>query len=201
MELTTKDSNQTVSVSDDIFDYVYNEGLIHQAVVSFMNNARSATSVQKTRAEVRGGGKKPWNQKGTGRARAGSSRSPIWRAGGVTFASGRPNYKQKLNKKMYRRAIRSILSELNRQGGLIVLDDFQCETHKTKDFVEKMKALSISNAFIILNEVSENAYLAQRNLYDFDICDVHTMDPVSLLRYEKVLVTRAAIQHIEEQLQ
>ncbi|MFI4918302.1 MAG: 50S ribosomal protein L4 [Legionellales bacterium] len=201
MEIITKDTNTQVQVSDDVFAYAYNEGLVHQAIVTYMNNARSGNSAQKTRAEVRGGGRKPWNQKGTGRARAGTIRSPIWRSGGVTFASKKRDYSQKLNKKMYKRALRSIISELCRTENLVVLSDFQCASHKTKDFINKMNGLDIKNALIIMSEVGESEYLGSRNLIDYDICDVTTMDPVSLLRYEKVVVTEAALKKIEEQLQ
>ena len=201
MEITTIDTKAQLQLNSDIFEYAYNEGLVHQAVVTYMNNARSGNSAQKTRSEVRGGGKKPWNQKGTGRARAGTIRSPIWRSGGVTFASKKRDYSQKLNKKMYKRALRSIISELCRTGNLVVVSDFQCESHKTKDFITKMTQLDIKNALIIMNEVGESEYLGSRNLIDYDICDVTTIDPVSLLRFEKVVVTEAAIKKIEEQLQ
>lgn len=201
MEFITKDTNKTFDVSDEIFAYPYNEGLIHQAVVSFMNNARSGNSAQKTRAEVRGGGKKPWNQKGTGRARAGSIRSPIWRSGGVTFASKKRDYSQKLNKKMYKRAIRSILSELYRNGSLIVVDDFQCSSHKTKDFVGKMQELNLLNALVVLHELGEQEYLGSRNLYDFAVCDSGSIDPVALLSFENVVITSDAVKSLEERLQ
>lgn len=201
MEITTIDTKAQLQLNKDVFAYAYNEGLVHQAVVTYMNNARSGNSAQKTRAEVRGGGKKPWNQKGTGRARAGTIRSPIWRSGGVTFASKKRDYSQKLNKKMYKRALRSIISELCRTGNLVVVSDFQCESHKTKDFINKMNQMDIRNALIIMNEVGESEYLGSRNLIDYDICDVTTIDPVSLLRFEKVVVTEAAIKKIEEQLQ
>lgn len=201
MEITTIDTKATLKVNSDVFSYAYNEGLIHQAVVAYMNKARSGNSAQKTRAEVRGGGRKPWNQKGTGRARAGTIRSPIWRSGGVTFASKKRDYSQKLNKKMYKRALRSIISELCRTGNLVVVSDFQCESLKTKDFLSKMNQLDLKNALIIMNEVGEGEYLGSRNLIDYDVCDVTTIDPVSLLRFEKVLVTEAAIKKIEEQLQ
>lgn len=201
MEITTVDTKNQLHLSEDVFAYNYNEGLIHQAVVAYMNKARSGNSAQKTRSEVRGGGKKPWNQKGTGRARAGTIRSPLWRSGGVTFASKKRDYSQKLNKKMYKRALRSIISELCRTGNLLVVSDFQCESHKTKDFAQKMNQLNINNALIIMSEVGENEYLGSRNLIDYDICDVTTIDPVSLLRFEKVVVTEAAIKKIEEQLQ
>lgn len=201
MELITKDTNAHLNVSDEIFGYNYNEGLIHQAVVAFMNNARSGNSAQKTRAEVRGGGRKPWNQKGTGRARAGTIRSPIWRSGGVTFASKKRDYSQKLNKKMYKRALRSIISELHRTGNLIVVSDFQCKSVKTKDFILKMNELELQNALIVMDAIGEHEYLASRNLYQYDVCDVSCLDPVSLLRYEKVLITEAAVKNLEEQLQ
>ncbi|KTD75443.1 50S ribosomal protein L4 [Legionella waltersii] len=201
MEASMIDKKSKLQLSDEVFGYTYNEGLIHQAVVTFMNNARSGNSAQKTRAEVRGGGKKPWNQKGTGRARAGTIRSPIWRTGGVTFASKKRDYSQKINKKMYKRALRSIISELLRSGNLLIVSKFQCDTHKTKDFISKMNQLEIKNALIIMSEVGENEYLSSRNLIDFDICDVTTIDPVTLLRFEKVVVTEEAIKKIEEQLQ
>jgi large subunit ribosomal protein L4 len=201
MEITIIDTKVQLQLNKEVFAYAYNEGLVHQAIVTYMNNARSGNSAQKTRSEVRGGGKKPWNQKGTGRARAGTIRSPIWRSGGVTFASKKRDYSQKLNKKMYKRALRSIISELCRTGNLVVVSDFQCESHKTKDFINKMNQMDIQNALIIMNEVGESEYLGSRNLIDYDICDVTTIDPVSLLRFEKVVVTEAAIKKIEEQLQ
>ncbi len=201
MDLISKDTNTKITVNEDVFAYNYNEGLIHQAVVTFMNNARSGNSAQKTRAEVRGGGKKPWNQKGTGRARAGTIRSPIWRSGGVTFASKKRDYSQKLNKKMYKRALRSIISELHRTGNLIVVSDFQCPTAKTKDFIKKMNELELKSALIVMSDVGEFEYLASRNLIEYDICDVASLDPVSLLRYKQVLMTEGAIKKLEEQLQ
>jgi large subunit ribosomal protein L4 len=201
MELITKDTNAQLKVSDEVFGYDYNEGLIHQAVVRFMNNARSGNSAQKTRAEVRGGGRKPWRQKGTGRARAGTIRSPLWRSGGVTFAAKKQDYSQKLNKKMYKRALRSIISELHRVESLVVVSDFQCQSPRTKEFVAKMKELNLENALIILKEVGENEYLASRNLNQFDVCDVNCLDPVSLLRFEKVLISEEAVKILEEQLQ
>jgi large subunit ribosomal protein L4 len=201
MQLSTKDTNTKLKVNKEVFGYDYNEGLVHQAVVTFMNNARTGNSAQKTRSEVRGGGAKPWKQKGTGRARAGTIRSPIWRSGGATFASKKRDYSQKLNKKMYKRALRSILSELHRNNHLLVVSDFQCPSAKTKDFIIKMKELDVSSALIITNEVGESEYLASRNLFEFDICDVAGVDPVSLLKFEKVIITEEAIKKLEEQLQ
>lgn len=201
MELVTLDTKVQIQVNDDVFAYNYNEGLVHQAVVTFMNNARSGNSAQKTRSEVRGGGKKPWNQKGTGRARAGTIRSPLWRSGGVTFASKKRDYTQKINKKMYKRAMRSIISELVRSGHLTVVSDFQCQSVKTKDFIKKMNELSLKNALIVMSEVGESEYLASRNLIDYDVCDVSALDPVCLLRYEHILMTEDAVKLLEEQLQ
>ncbi|MCX7114458.1 MAG: 50S ribosomal protein L4 [Gammaproteobacteria bacterium] len=201
MEIITFDTKEKLSVSPDIFNYPFNEGLVHQAVVAFLNNARSGNSAQKTRSEVRGGGRKPWKQKGTGRARAGTIRSPIWRGGGVTFASKKRDYSQKLNKKMYKRAIRSILSELYRRGDLLVVESFQTEDHKTKSFINKMKTFDIPDALIVMHEVTEEVYLSSRNLYEFGIADTHTVDPVVLLTFKKVIMTRDALQHLEEHLQ
>ena len=201
MQLITKDTQSEINLSSTVFEYDYNEGLIHQLVVTFMNNARSGNSAQKTRSEVRGGGKKPWNQKGTGRARAGTIRSPLWRSGGVTFASKKRDYSQKINKKMYKRAMRSIISELARTDRLSVVSDFQCASNKTKDFIVKMKELNISNALIIMHEVGETEYFASRNLKDFEVCDVYGVDPVVLLSYEHVLMTESAIRKLEECLE
>ncbi len=200
MQVTTKDTNSIVTLDPAIFECEYNQGLVHQAVTTFMNNARSGNSAQKTRAEVRGGGKKPWNQKGTGRARAGSIRSPIWRSGGVVFAAKKRDYSQKFNKKMYKSAMRSIISHLCRSERLIVLSDFQCSTSKTKDFILKMNELNLTNALIVMNEIGEFEYLASRNLIQYDVCDINALDPVSLIRYEQIVMTQDVIKKLEEQL-
>ena len=201
MEIIAQDSGAKIVVNPLIFNYEYNEGLVHQSVVTFMNNARSGDSAQKTRAEVRGGGRKPWKQKGTGRARAGTIRSPLWRGGGVTFASKKRDYSQKINKKMYRRAIRSIFSELNRRGDLIVLSNFQLESHKTKEFHASMKAIGVENALLIMKDITEEVYLGSRNLFEFGITDTYAIDPVILLSYKKVIITEDALKIVEEQLQ
>jgi len=200
MELKTQDTQTAVTLNDAVFGCDYNEGLIHQAVVAYMNKARSGNSAQKTRSEVRGGGKKPWAQKGTGRARAGTLRSPIWRSGGVTFASKKRDYSQKINRKMYQGAMRSIVSELHREGHLVVLSDFQCSTPKTKDFISKMQSLELNNALILVQDLGEFEYLASRNLHAFDVRDIVSIDPVSLLRFEKVLITEEALKTLEGQL-
>ena len=174
---------------------------MHQAVVTLLNNARSGNSAQKTRAEVRGGGRKPWNQKGTGRARAGTIRSPLWRSGGVIFAAKKRDYSQKINKKMYKGAIRCILSELYRTQRLVIVNDFQCTSIKTKDFISQMKSLELDNALIVMHEMGEFEYLASRNLIDFNLCMVEELDPVLLLSHDKVLMTTEAMKLVEEQLQ
>ncbi len=201
MQLTTRDTKQDILLSSTVFEYDYNEGLIHQLVVTYMNNARSGNSAQKTRSEVRGGGRKPWNQKGTGRARAGTIRSPLWRSGGVTFASKKRDYSQKLNKKMYKRAMRSIISELTRLGRLSVVSDFQCSSNKTKDFIVKMNSLDLKNTLIVMLDVGEFEYFASRNLKDFEVCDVNALDPIALMSYEHVLMTEPAIRRLEECLE
>lgn len=201
MEIITKDTQSTMTLCETVFDYPYNQGLVHQAVVTFLNNARSGNSAQKTRAEVRGGGRKPWKQKGTGRARAGTIRSPLWRSGGVTFASKKRDYSQKLNKKMYKRAMRSIISELLRTGCLTIVSDFQCASLKTKDFIKKMNELELTNALIVMNDVGEHEYLASRNLIEYDVCDVVSIDPYHLLKYKHVVMTSEAVTRLEEQLQ
>lgn len=200
MEIKTRDTKKQIALSEQIFGHEYNPSIVHQAVVTYMNNARSGNSAQKTRSEVRGGGKKPWGQKGTGRARAGTIRSPLWRSGGVTFASKKRDYSQKLNKKMYRKALMVILSELHRNNALSVVDMFECPTPKTKDFLGKMKELELNNALIILDEINENEYLASRNVPEYNICDALALDPYTLLYHEHVVVTHAAMKKIEEYL-
>ena len=201
MEIITNDTKASIAVSDVVFNTEFNEGLVHQTVVTYMNNARSGNSAQKTRSEVRVGGRKPWNQKGTGRARAGTINSPLWRSGGVTFASKKRDYSQKLNKKMYKGAMRCIMAELQRTGHLVVVSDFQCATLKTKEFLGKMQALNLKNALLVMQEVNEFDYLASRNLIDYAVCDVASIDPVSLLKFEHVLMTVEAVKTLEEQLQ
>lgn len=201
MNIIMQDTNKELIVNKEIFGYDYKEGLVHQAVVSFMNKSRQGDSAQKTRAEVRGGGKKPWRQKGTGRARVGSIRSPLWRSGGVIFAAKKRDYSQKINKKMYKRAMRSIVSELVRKDKLVVINEFKCESSKTKDFINKMKLLNISDGLVVLKEVNEFEYLAARNLRQYNVCDIKAIDPVCLLSFDKVVITEAAVRILEEQLQ
>lgn len=188
----------TVSVSEVAFGREFNQDLVHQAVVAYMAGARQGTKAQKTRAEVSGGGKKPWRQKGTGRARAGTIRSPIWRGGGATFAAKPRNFEQKLNKKMYRAALQCILSELNRQNRLIVVESFDVDAPKTKALVQKLAQYDLTDALIVTEEMSENLFLASRNLYKVGVIDVQGVDPVSLIGFDKVVVTVPALKKFEE---
>ena len=190
----------TVEVSEVTFGTEFNEALVHQAVVAFMAGARQGTRAQKTRSEVSGGGRKPWRQKGTGRARAGTIRSPIWRGGGKAFAAKPQDHAQKLNKKMYRGAMRAILSELVRQERLVVVDTFNAETPKTKQMVAQLKDLNVEKGLIISDEIDQNLYLATRNIPHVDTRDVQGVDPVSLIAHEKVVMTVAAIKKFEEML-
>jgi len=192
--------NGTVSVSDETFGKEFNEALVHQTVVTYMAGARQGTVQQKTRSDVRGGGRKPWRQKGTGRARAGTTRSPIWRSGGVTFAARPQDHSKKLNRKMYRGAMRCILSELLRQDRLIIVEQFAIESHKTKDLASKLKEFALDNVLIVAEEVAENLYLAARNLHNVDVLDVAGLDPVSLIGFEKVMMTVPALKKVEEML-
>ena len=200
MELVMKDAKSALEVNPTIFGREFNEALIHQVVVAYANGARQGTRAQKSRSEVSGGGKKPWRQKGTGRARAGSIRSPIWRSGGVTFAARPQDHSQKVNKKMYRAALQSILSELVRQERLIVVEQFAIDAPKTKDLVAKLKGLELNDVLIVTPEVDENLFLAARNLYKVDVRDVTGLDPVSLIAFDKVLMTAEAVKQIEEML-
>ncbi|GAB3373748.1 50S ribosomal protein L4 [Spongiibacter taiwanensis] len=190
----------TVQVSDATFAREFNEDLVHQVVTAYLAGARQGTRAQKTRSEVSGGGKKPWRQKGTGRARAGTTRSPIWRTGGVTFAAKPQDHSQKVNRKMYRAALRSILSELARQERLVVVEEFALEQPKTKLLVKALGEYGLSDALIVTEEVTGNLYLAARNLHAVDVRDVSGVDPVSLIGYEKVVMTVAALKKFEELL-
>ena len=200
MELSLKDASGALEVSEATFGREFNEALVHQVVVAYAAGARQGTRAQKTRSEVSGGGAKPWRQKGTGRARAGTIRSPIWRTGGVTFAAKPQDHSQKVNKKMYRGAMKSILSELVRQERLIVVDNFSVEAPKTKELVAKLKELELSDVLIVTGEVDENLFLAARNLYKVDARDVAGVDPVSLIAFDKVLMTADAVKQVEEML-
>jgi len=190
----------TVSLSDAAFAREYNEALVHQLVTSYFAGARQGSKAQKTRAEVSGGGAKPWRQKGTGRARAGTSRGPIWRSGGVTFAARPRDFSQKLNKKMYRAAMQAIWSELVRQDRLVVVESFEVEDHKTKAFNAKMSDMGLENVLIVDAQISKDLYLASRNVPKVAVAEADAVDPVSLVSFEKVVVTVAALKKVEEML-
>lgn len=196
----SKAGTKKISISDDAFGLEFNESLVHQTVVTYLAGSRQGTVKQKTRSEVSGGGRKPWRQKGTGRARAGTIRSPIWRTGGVTFAARPQDHSKKLNKKMYRGAMRCILSELIRQDRLLIVDDFVVDSHKTKSLVAKLKEFALDNVLIVADEIAENLYLAARNLHKVDVLDAAGLDPVSLIGFEKVLMTVPALKKVEEML-
>ena len=189
-----------VDVSDVAFAREFNEDLVHQVVTAYLAGARQGTRAQKNRSDVRGGGKKPWRQKGTGRARAGTIRSPIWRSGGVTFAARPQDHGQKVNRKMYRAALGSIMSELARQERLVVVESLGLEEPKTKLLAKQLEAFGLDNVLIVADQVDENLYLAARNLRKVDVRDVDGVDPVSLISYDKVMVTVDAVKKFEEML-
>jgi len=192
--------SSNVSLSDNVFAKDFNEDLVHQVVTAYMAGGRSGTKAQKSRSDVRGGGAKPWRQKGTGRARAGTIRSPIWKGGGNTFAATPRNFEQKVNKKMHRAAIRSILSELVRQERLVIVSEIKQDSPKTKDLNTKLKALGLSNVLLVTEDFSENLHLSARNIINVDTMTVNSISPVSLIAYEKVLISVAAVKKIEELL-
>lgn len=187
-------------LSEAVFGQAFNEGLVHQLVTTYMSNARAGTRAQKTRSEVSGGGIKPWRQKGTGRARAGTSRSPIWRTGGVTFAAKPQSYQKKLNRKMYNSGLRSLLSELVRQDRLVIADAVTVAEPKTKTLLSVLKDSDLNNVLIVLAAEDRNAELAARNLKDVHVCTVAEIDPVSLVAFEKVCMTHDALALLEERL-
>ncbi|ASK78000.1 50S ribosomal protein L4 [Paraphotobacterium marinum] len=199
MELQVKGAN-ALTVSEATFGREFNESLVHQVVVAYAAGSRQGTRAQKTRSDVSGGGAKPWRQKGTGRARAGTIRSPIWRSGGVTFAARPQDHSQKVNKKMYRGAMKSILSELVRQERLQVVEEFAVSQPKTKELVNKLKDYDMKDVLIITNEIDENLFLAARNLHKVDVRDVAAIDPVSLIAFDNVIITTDAVKQIEEML-
>ena len=195
-------ADKGLEVSEITFGREFNEALVHQVVVAYQSTARAGTKAQKTRSEVSGGGKKPFRQKGTGRARAGSSRSPLWRAGGTIFAAKPQDWTQKVNRKMYRVAMRSILSQLVREDRLLVVGDFKLENHKTKTLVAKLKELDLKNVLIVNGEFDSDLFLASRNLYKVEVCQPGTAEfnPINLINFDKVVMTEAAVKKVEEML-
>ena len=193
-------SGREVDVSEATFGRQFNEALVHQVVVAYMAGARQGTRAQKTRSEVSGGGKKPYRQKGTGRARACTIRSPIWRGGGVTFANKTQDFSQKVNRKMYRGAMQSILSELIRQDRLVVTEDFSVDSPKTKQVQARLQDLALDNVLIVVEDVDDNLYLGARNLRNVEVIDVQGVNPLNLIGFDKVLFTVGALKKAEEML-
>lgn len=190
----------TVDVSEVVFGREYNEALVHQVVTAYLTTARQGTKQQKNRSDVSGGGIKPWRQKGTGRARAGSIRSPLWRKGGKIFAARPRDFTQKVNRKMFQGAMCAILSELVRQERLNVVEDFALSAPKTKELRDKLKAIDVTDGLLVTQEVDENLYLSARNMRNIDACDVGSVDPVSLVGYKKIIMTKSAVAKFEEML-
>lgn len=200
MDISIHNSKKTVSVSDDAFGASFNETLVHQLVVSYMASARAGTKAQKNRAAVSGGGAKPWRQKGTGRARAGTIRSPIWRSGGVTFAASPRDFSQKLNKKMYRVGLRSLVSELVRQERLMVIESVGVNEPKTKLMQARLQELGVDNALVLTDGLDASVYLAARNIPNIQVMDVAIVDPVSLVKPDMVIIDEPALKKLEERL-
>jgi large subunit ribosomal protein L4 len=200
MKLSLHGKKSTIDVADATFGVAFNEPLVHQVVTAYLAGGRSGTKAQKNRSDVRGGGAKPWRQKGTGRARAGTTRSPIWVGGGVTFAARPRDFTQKVNRKMYRGAIRSMLSELIRQERLLVTDEFTVEAPKTKQLKLKLKEIGTDNVLIVVEGFDEKLWLAARNLPGVEILEARSVDPVSLARHDRVIMTVAAVKLVEERL-
>ena len=198
IELLSNTKNKDISISSEVFSNEFNESLVHQAVVSFMASSRQGSAKQKNRSEVRGGGKKPYRQKGTGRARAGTIRSPLWRGGGVTFASRPRDFSKKINKKMYRAAIKSIFSELVRQNRLVAIEKPVLEKPKTKEIASFLNQFSLSKVLIIIDELDINLFLSARNIPNVDVITVREINPINLLKPQKVAVTSEALKQIED---
>ncbi len=192
---------KAVELSDAVFADEYNETLVHQAVVTYMAGGRSGTKAQKNRSDVSGGGAKPWRQKGTGRARAGTSRGPIWRSGGVTFAARPRDYSKKLNKKMYRSAMRSILSELVRSDSLVIVEDFGIAEPKTKSMISKLSALDVStNALLVSEDIDQVLMKSSNNIPNCECVSVASLNPVSLVSHDNVVMTSSAVAKVQEWL-
>lgn len=198
MDIQVANAESKVELNEATFGKDFNEALVHQVVTAYMAGARQGSVATKNRSAVAGGGAKPWRQKGTGRARAGTIRSPIWVGGGHTFARSTQDWSQKVNKKMYRGAMKSILSELVRQDRLVVVEDLSFEAPKTKAFLAKMKEIDVSNALIIADDVDQNLYLSARNVPHVEVSDVAGVNPVNLVAYQKVVVTVAAVKKLQE---
>ncbi len=204
LNITVPATNKTkgsIKLAGEVFERDFNESLIHQVVNAYLAGARAGTKAQKTRSERRGGGAKPWRQKGTGRARAGTIRSPIWRKGGVTFAAKPRDFSQKVNKKMYSGAMRSIVSELIRQERLVVVESFDIKESRTAEMKKLLTGMNVNDALLLTHEFDEKVYLSARNILNIAVSTAGLVDPVSLIRHEKVLVTVDALKKLEERLQ
>ncbi len=200
MDIAIHQSSKKVSVSDAAFGAEFNEALVHQLVVSYMSSGRAGTRAQKSRSTASGGGAKPWRQKGTGRARAGTIRSPIWRSGGVTFAATPRDYSKKINRKMYRIGMRSLVSELVRQQRLILIDQLGVSEAKTSVMSKRLNELGVSDALILTDGLDSNVYLAARNIPNIQVMDVAIVDPLSLVAQANVVIDQAALKKLEERL-
>ncbi len=198
--ITQSNQRKPIQINEAIFNTPFNEGLVHQVVTAYMAGGREGTKAQKTRSEVSGGGKKPWRQKGTGRARAGTIRSPLWRKGGKIFAAKPRDFSQKVNRKMYRYALAAIMAELLRQGRLLVVENFDLAEPKTKLLAEKLNTLEINKVLIVIDEISENLFLAARNLPHVELCPVTRINPVSLISFDHIVVTQDALKKIEAKI-
>jgi len=198
MEINILPKNEKINLSDNCFAVDYKKTLVHQVITSYFSNARENYSSQKNRSEVRGGGKKPWKQKGTGRARAGTTRGPIWRGGGVTFASGKRNFSEKINKKMYNGAMRSIMSELLRTDRVIAIDKIDLKEVKTKEMNNILKEYNLKSVLIVTNDIDEKLFLSARNIKDVGIATVDYLDPPLMLSYKKVLIVKDALISFEK---
>lgn len=190
----------SVAVAEAVFGQPYREGLVHQVITAYFNAARAGTKAQKTRSEVRGGGRKPWKQKGSGQARAGTTRGPLWRTGGRAFAARPRNYEQKVNRKMYQGALRSVLSELVRQDRMVVVDSLDVAEAKTKALVARLEALKVESVLLVAEEVSEALYLSARNLHWVGLADVDSVDPALLIAFDKVVITQGSVNRLQERL-
>ena len=199
MKITTA-NKKSIEVSDDTFSAPFNETLVHQVVNAVLSGARSGTKAQKNRSQVSGGGAKPWRQKGTGRARAGTIRSPIWVGGGRAFAARPRDFSQKVNKKMYKAAMRSVLSELLREERLVVIDKYDIQQPKTKEFKKLIEKLKVDSALIVNDKFDENLFLSSRNIKNMEYSDVSSINPVSLMKFEKVIMNLESLKIIEERL-
>ena len=198
MEINILPKNEKINLSDNCFGVDYKKTLVHQVITSYFSNARENYSSQKNRSDVRGGGKKPWRQKGTGRARAGTTRGPIWRGGGVTFASGKRNFSEKINKKMYKVAMKSIMSELLRTDRIVAIDKIALKEIKTKEMHKILKKYDLKSVLIVTNEIDEKLFLSARNIKDVGIATVDYLDPPLMLSYKKILIVKDALLSFEK---